>query len=46
MDARAVLESIADFIETRNSMLDLDEETQESLLGDITARFETAITGK
>lgn len=46
MDARAALESIADFIETRTNMLELDEETQESILNDITDRFKTAISAK
>lgn len=46
MDARAALEAVAEFIETRANGLDFDEETQESLLDDITARFETALAGK
>jgi len=46
LNARAALEAVADFIEARTNILDLDEETQESLLDDITARFETALAGK
>lgn len=46
MNARDALEAVADFIEARTNILDLDEDTQESLLEDITARFETALTGK
>ena len=46
MDARAALESIADFIEARSNVFELDDETQESMLNDIANRFKTAISAK